>query len=144
RRKALYDEYNKMAVDKPGDRQLFFNRAILMDKLGLISPALNEYKNLLDGHNPTPEQLNNRGVARLKGMLVNEAEADFMAALQTNPDMAEVYYNLATISALKGLTRKTVEMLDKAIELDATYKALIFNNPVFRIMSEDPRFDKYR
>ncbi|MEL6650180.1 MAG: hypothetical protein AAFQ87_05160 [Bacteroidota bacterium] len=144
RRKALYDEYNKMAVDKPGDRQLFFNRAILMDKLGLISPALNEYKNLLDGHNPTPEQLNNRGVARLKGMLVNEAEADFMSALETNPDMAEVYYNLATISALKGLTRKTVEMLDKAIELDSTYKALIFNNPVFRIMSEDPRFDKYR
>lgn len=144
RRKALYEEYNKLAKDNPSDRQIFFNRAIMMDKLGLISPALNEYSSLLDGHNPTSEQLNNRGVARLKGMLVNEAEADFNAALEMSPEMAEVYYNLATISAFKGLTRKTVELLDKAIELDPTYKAILFNNPVFRIMSEDPRFDKYR
>lgn len=143
-KKRLYQEYDKLAQKNPSDRDLFFNRAILMDKVGLISKALDEYEDLLEGQKPTAEQLNNRGVAKLKGHLITEAEADFKAAAALNDQSPEVFYNLAAVSAYRGLTRTTIEYLDKAIELDETYKDLIFNNGVFEYMAEDPRFDKYR
>lgn len=143
-KKTLYQEYDQLAQKNPSDREIFFNRAILMDKVGLISQALNEYDDLLEGQKPTVAQLNNRGVARLKGHMINEAEADFKAAVAMDSQTPELYYNLAAVSAYKGLTRLTVEYLDKAIQLDESFKDLIFDNAVFNFMSEDPRFDKYR
>ena len=143
-KKSLFQEYDKLAQQNPSDRQIFFNRAILMDKIGLVDKALEEYKDLLEGQNPTAEQYNNRGVARLKAQMINEAESDFMAAVEQNDQAPEIFYNLAAVSAYKGLTRKTVEYLDMAITLDPSYKELIFSNDVFKFMAEDPRFDKFR
>lgn len=143
-KKQLYASFTELANNNPGDREINFNRAVIMDKIGYISGALKEYDNLLEGNTATAANLNNRGVAKLKTNMYSEAEADFKAAVALDPSMAEPYYNLAAVSAFKGLTRKTLEYLDKAVELDEDYKALIFNNPVFSVMSEDPRFEKYR
>ncbi|MEM7298344.1 MAG: hypothetical protein AAF391_08780, partial [Bacteroidota bacterium] len=137
-------ELTALSKSNPGDRAIFFNRAILMDKIGLISGALKEYGDLLDGATPTAAQLNNRGVARLKTNMVSQAAGDFMAASSTDNSSAEAYFNMAVVNAYKGLTKKTIEFLDKAVELDDSYKAFIFNNPAFSVMSEDPRFDKFR
>jgi len=143
-KKELYNEFNRLAENNPGDRKLFFNRAILMEKMGLLHAALAEYDALLDGKTPTAAQLNNRGVSKLKANMFTEAAADFTEALNADPNLAAAHYNMAAVHAYKGLTRKTLESLDKAIEGNADFKGYIFNNPVFSIMSEDPRFDKYR
>lgn len=144
KKKELLEEFNQLTKNNPGDSRLFFNRAIIMEKMGLLNAALSEYDALLDGKTPTDAQLNNRGVSKLKANMFTEAAADFTEALSLNPEMAEAYYNLAAINAYKGLTRKTLEFLDKAIERNPDYQNYIFNNPVFSVMSEDPRFDKYR
>lgn len=143
-KKELFNEFTELTKSNPLDKKLFFNRTIIMEKMGLLNAALAEYEALLDGATPTAAQLNNRGVSKLKANMFTDAGADFTAALSANPELAEGYYNMAAIYAYKGLTRKTLEFLDKAIARNADYKSYIFNNPVFSIMSEDPRFDKYR
>ncbi|MEZ4825070.1 MAG: hypothetical protein R3C61_02075 [Bacteroidia bacterium] len=143
-KKELYQSFSDLAQKNPGDRTINFNRAILMDKIGYISGALKEYKDLLEGNTATAANYNNRGVARLKTNMVTEAEADFKAAMQMDPTMAEPVFNLAVVSAYRGLTKSTMEYLDKAVKMNPKYKELIFNNPAFSVMSEDPRFEKYR
>ncbi len=143
-RKALYESVTAQIKQNPGDRPLFFNRAILMDKIGLLSAALVEYDALLEGNTPTAENMNNRGVARLRANMIMEAQSDFEAAIALKQDQAAPYFNLAIIAAYKGWTRKSVEYLDQAIAIDPDLKAGIFNNPAFASVSEDPRFEKYR
>ncbi|RMG67463.1 MAG: hypothetical protein D6722_13115 [Bacteroidetes bacterium] len=143
-KKALYEELNQATAQDQTNRPLFFNRAIVMERLGLTSKALTEYQNLLEGYEATAAQLNNRGVARMKAYRITEAMADFNAALASDAELAEAYFNLAVASAYQGLTRQTLEYLDKAVARNTDYKGMIFNNPAFSVMSEDPRFDKYR
>ena len=143
-RKKLYTDMTKLSKDNPGDRAVFFNRAVLMDKIGYTDGALQEYKDLLNGYEPTAAQLNNRGVARMKANRITEAMSDFEAATTKDANLAEAWFNMAAASAYQGYTRKTMEYLDKAVKLNEKYKELIFNNPVFSVISEDPRFDKYR
>ena len=142
--KQLLVAYNDLADKNPGDRTLFFNRAILMDKIGYLSGALTEYENLLQGNTVTAANYTNRGVARLKTNMVSEAQADFLAAVAADQKQAEAYFNLAVVSAYQGLTQKTMEYLDKAVQLNPDYKDFIFDNPAFSVMSEDPKFEKYR
>ncbi|MDX2247498.1 MAG: hypothetical protein SF052_12010 [Bacteroidia bacterium] len=143
-KKELYKSYNEMVQKNPGAKPIYFNRAVLMDKIGFISGALTEYKDLFEGNTATAANLNNRGVAKMKTNMFTEAEADFKAAMQMDPKMSEPVFNLAIVSAYRGLTKMTIEYLDKAVKMDSKYKALIFNNPAFSVMSEDPRFEKYR
>lgn len=140
----LYNQLTQLTRERPNDRQVFFQRAIIMDKIGLIDAALEEYDKLLDGQTPSAEQYTNRGVARLKGNRVSEAKADFQAAIQADPGLAEAHFNLAVLAAYQGLSRETEQALDAAIAIDPSYKGQIFGNPVFEVMSGTPRFDKYR
>ena len=77
-------------------------------------------------------------------MRTTEAEADFLAALDKDNDLAASYYNLALIYAYKGLTTKTVEHLHKAIKYDASLKKNIWSNPAFSVMKDSPKFDQFR
>lgn len=140
----MMQQYNDYAVRYPDNSGLMFNRAVMMDKIGYISGALAEYEELLEGAEATAAQINNRGVAKLKTMRTTEAEADFLAALDKDSNLGEAYFNLALIYAYRGMTNKTVEHLDKAIAADKGFKSMIFSNPAFRIMKENPKFDKFR
>ena len=77
-----------------------------MDKIGLLSAALAEYDALLEGNTPTAENMNNRGVARLRANMMTEAQRDFEAAIALRQDQAAPYFNLAIIAAYKGWTPK--------------------------------------
>jgi len=143
-RRKMLDEYNKYIQENPNDKPLFFQRAIIMDKIGYISGALNEYAKLMDENDTEAFHYNNRGVAKVRTFRFTEAESDFLKALKHDNQMAASYFNLATIEAFRGHTAKTMEYLDQAIAIDKKYKPLIFSNPVFAVMAQDPRFDKYR
>lgn len=140
----MMDMYNDYVLRYPDNKSLYFNRAVMMDKIGFISGALAEYDELLDGGvSPTAANLNNRGVAKLKTMRTTEAEADFMAALDKDNRLGVAYFNLALIYAYRGLTSKTVEHLQKAIDRDPTIKARIGSNPAFAVMKNSPDFAKF-
>lgn len=143
-KQALYNDLTNLTRERPNDRVVFFQRAIVMDKLGLLEAALGEYDKLLEGQTATADQLNNRGVARLKSNMISMAQADFEAAIAADPQLAEAAYNLAIVSAYRGLTREAEKYLDQAILLDDGYKEMIFSNPAFGVVSETARFDKYR
>lgn len=143
-RMGMLDQYNDYVQKYPDNAGLAFNRAVMMDKVGYISGALTEYSELLEGREPSAANLNNRGVAKLKTMRLTEAEADFMAALEKNPRLAEASFNLAAIYAYKGLTNKVIENLDKAVMNDPTLKEAIWENAAFSVVRENPKFDKYR
>ena len=139
-RMEMMDQY---AVRYPDNKSLYFNRAVMMDKIGYISGALAEYNDLLEGGSATAANLNNRGVAKLKTMRTTEAEADFMAALDKDNTLAVAYYNLSLIYAYRGLSAKTVEHLQKAIDRDPTLKSRVSSNPAFAVMKANPEFAKF-
>jgi tetratricopeptide (TPR) repeat protein len=112
--------------------------------MGRIEDALEEYRLLFDGVNPAPPHINNRGVARLKSNRIREAESDFLLAINRNSKLAEPHFNLAAIYAYRGFTSRSLTYLDRAIDRDPRFKDMIFNNPVFSVVSEDPKYDKYR
>jgi outer membrane protein OmpA-like peptidoglycan-associated protein/Flp pilus assembly protein TadD len=143
-RKALYDAYTRMIAAAPSNRNLQVNQAILMEKMGLLANARSSYDQMLASSTPTAAQLNNRGVARLKANRLLAAEMDFKAAVEQDNSLAEPYFNLAAVFAYRGLPRDVIEYLDLAIARDAKYRDQILNNPVFSVVSEDRRFDKYR
>jgi outer membrane protein OmpA-like peptidoglycan-associated protein len=142
-RMEMMDQYNDFAVRYPDNKSLYFNRAVMMDKVGYISGALAEYNDLLEGGAATAANLNNRGVAKLKTMRTTEAEADFMAALDKDNSLAVAYYNLSLIYAYRGLSGKTVEHLQKAIDRDPTLKSRVSSNPAFAVMKGNPEFAKF-
>jgi tetratricopeptide (TPR) repeat protein len=143
-RMSMLDQYNDYVKKYPDNVGLAFNRAVMMDKVGFISGALTEYSELLEGREPTAANLNNRGVAKLKTMRLSEAEADFMAALEKNPNLGEASFNLAAIYAYKGLTNKVIENLDRAVMNNPALKEQIWDNAAFAVVRENPKFDKYR
>ena len=143
-RMNMLDMYNDYIVKYPDNKALFFNRAVLMDKIGYLTGAMTEYDELLEGATPTGANYNNRGVVSLKAYRFSEAEADFKKAIEADPDMAEPYFNLAVIYAVHGLTEKCTTNLDMAIERDKAIKDLIMTNNAFTIMKDTPKFDKYR
>lgn len=143
-RLEMMDQYNDLVVRYPDNKSLYFNRAVMMDKIGYISGALAEYDELLEGVDASAAQLNNRGVAKLKTMRTTEAEADFQAALDKNASLAEAHFNLALIYAYRGLTNKCVESLATAVKNDASIKSRIFSNPGFAVMKDNPKFDQFR
>ena len=140
-RKALLKHFEDACKANPSDRALFFNRAIMMDKLGLLEGALEEYEKLFEGYEPTADQLNNRGVARLKANMISGAEADFQAAAAKAPEMAAPHFNLGCIYAWKGLSTRCIDELKAAIRLDSSAKDRIKNNPIFAVMAKDARFE---
>lgn len=144
KRKSLFQDYTTLTQQNPGDRTLFFNRAVILEKTGALSSVLKEYDALLEGETPTAAQLNNRGVARLKASMVTMALADFQAATQKDPNLAEAHYNLAVAAAWKGLSRQSVDALKKAVELNPKYKAMALNNPAFAVLAQTPLFDSFR
>jgi hypothetical protein len=142
-RMEMMDQYNDYAVRYPDNKSLYFNRAVMMDKIGYISGALAEYNDLLEGATASAANLNNRGVAKLKTMRTTEAEADFLAALDKDNNLAEAYFNLSLIYAYRGLSGKTVEHLQKAIDRDASLKSRVSTNPAFAVMKANPEFTKF-
>lgn len=143
-RMKMLDAYNDYAIKYPNNKGLYFNRAVMMEKVGFISGALAEYSNLITESSKTATGLNNRGVAELKTNRFAEAEADFKEAISLDPSQAEPYFNLALIYAYKGLPDKCVENLDKAIEINPKYKDDVMTNPVFSVMRDNPKFSKYK
>lgn len=142
---AMLDDYNKMTTKFPNNSNLVFNKVVMMEKVGFISGALAEYKGLMDNGTKSAALYNNRGVARMKTNRLVEAQADFNEAISMDPNLAEAYFNLAVLSAYKGLPDKTIDHLKKAIELDPTLKEGIFSNPVFDVVKTNQKFkDSFR
>ena len=143
-RMTMLTSYNDYVDRFPDNKSLFLNRAVMMDKAGYLSGALHEYDLLLEGADPTATNLNNRGVARMKAYHLTDAEADFNAAIEKDPSLAEAYYNIAIINAFRGLSGKTTENLDKALQFKPELKSDVWANSAFRIMRDTPAFDKFR
>lgn len=140
---SLMKEMKGMASSKPDDASLQNNYIIMMDKVGYLGGALEAYKKMNeDGESLA--LLVNRGVTKAKANMISAAMADFEEALKIDPDNGPALFNMAAMYSYKGNTFKTIDFLDKAVAVNPDFKQLIFNNPVFSVLSEDPRFDKYR
>ncbi len=143
-RMTMLESYNDYVNRFPDNRSLFLNRAVMMDKVGYLSGALKEYADLLEGADPTATNYNNRGVTKMKTYRLTEAEADFNAAIEKDPSIAEAYYNLGIIYSVRGLTGKAVQNLEKAVQFNPEMKKLIWTHSAFRIQRDTPAFDKFR
>ncbi|MCS7073417.1 MAG: hypothetical protein NZ108_03015, partial [Bacteroidia bacterium] len=77
-RLKMLDMYNDYALKYPDNKGLYFNRTVMMDKVGHISGALTEYESILSSSSKNAAGINNRGVANMKTNRLVEAEADFI------------------------------------------------------------------
>lgn len=143
-RLRLLADYDKRIRDNPSRRDLFFSRAILMEKCGLTTLAINEYQKLFEGSQVSAIQLNNRGVALMKGFHLRDARIDFEQAISRDSRLAEPHFNLAVLFAYLGYERKCIAALEEAIGRDPRFKKMIFNNPAFSIMADVAGFQQFR
>ncbi len=139
----LYENLKLMISNNSKQASLSNNLSIMMDKVGYLSGALDNYEKM-DSENAGARYLNNRAVSKMKANMITEAEVDLLAALKLEPSNGPVLFNLACLNAYEGNTIATIDYLDKAIAVNPDYRDMIFNNPVFSVLSETPRFDKYR
>jgi outer membrane protein OmpA-like peptidoglycan-associated protein len=142
-KRELFNDLQAKVEAAPQNTALQTNLALMMDKIGYLKGALKQYNDLSEMSGKA-SYLVNRGVTKVKANMITEAEADFLEAIKIEPNNGPALFNLAATSAYKGLTFKTIDYLDKAIAVNPDYRDMIFNNPVFSVLSEDPRFDKYR
>ncbi|OHB74817.1 MAG: hypothetical protein A2W31_10210 [Planctomycetes bacterium RBG_16_64_10] len=61
-------------------------------------------------------------------------------ALEIDADAAIVYYNLACYWSLAGDKRRTLKYLAQAIDMDATYRDYVHDEPDFDSVRDDPDF----
>ena len=140
-RMDMLSDYNSFVLKYPNNDNLQFNRVIMMDKVGFISGALAEYEGLM-GADKSAALLNNRGVALMKTNRLLQAQSDFEEAVEMDPKLAEGHFNLAVLHAYKGLPETSIKHLEKAIELDASYKEGLFSNPAFNIVKSNSKFQQ--
>lgn len=74
----------------------------LYDNQGAWTQAAEAYQNAIEASHSSPMVLNNRGYSYLLQRRLAEAVADFVAALQRQPDLAEARTNLRIALAMKG------------------------------------------
>ncbi|MCI4668245.1 MAG: hypothetical protein MRZ79_08915 [Bacteroidia bacterium] len=139
----LYDKLKLMVSNNPSNASLNTNLAIMMDKIGYLGGALDAYGKM-NREGESTDLLVNRGVTKAKANMITSAMNDFEEVLKVDPNNGAALFNMAAMHAYKGNTFKTIDFLDKAIAVNPDYKKMIFNNPVFSVLSEDPRFEKYR
>lgn len=139
----LYDQLAAKSKADPDNHTLSTNKTLMMDKIGYLDGALKSYDSFV-GAEPSVDELLNRGVTKAKSNMITAAEADFKAVLAKEPNNGNALFNLAALSAYRGLTFKTIDYLDKAIAVNPGFRSMVMNNPVFSVLSEDSRFDKYR
>jgi Flp pilus assembly protein TadD len=90
--------------------------------------AENAYNHALGGSHDAPAVLNNRGYSRLLQNRLDDAIADFVAALQKKPDLGPARTNLRFAIAMKGEYARAVE------GATPENKAALLNNAGFAAM----------
>lgn len=143
-RMNLLNQFNDLIARYPQNKELYYQKVVLMDKVGFISGALAEYGQMVSEDSKEAALFNNRGVAYMKTNRLQEAEKDFLKATQLDPKLAEPYFNLAALYAYKGLVRKSAEAMKNAVKLNPKFKTEIWTNPVFEIVRNMPAFSEFK
>ncbi len=139
----LWADYEKQYQADSSDLDLLAGLALMRTRLGWLNGAEEAYS--ISGVDQTNAGwYNNKGVVAFRSFRLEEAQRAFEFANQLEPDLAEPYFNLAALYAYRGKPLLALSYLDLAVELDPNLKTNIFNNPLFSVVSEDLRFDKYR
>lgn len=141
---AMMQALTKYCAANPADKAAALRRALVMTKIGLLDAAVREYLRLMENYDGSAEDYLHQGIALLKSNRFVEAELSFLKATEKNNKLAEAYLGLASLYAYQGLTEKTEEMLDAALEIQPAYKQLIQTSPAFSIMRDYPSFAKYK
>ena len=102
---------------------------VIYDRRHDWSKADAAYDHAMTASNASPLVLNNRGFSRLSQNRLDEAAADFVAALQKKPDFSSARNNLRLTIAMKGDYARATE------GASATDRPSILNNAGFAAMA---------
>ncbi len=141
-RNAMLNAYNDYISQYPNNKLLYFNKIILMEKIGFLSGAIKEYTQALESNGDNAALYNNRGVAYLKTNRFYDAESDFRKAISLDAKIAEPHFNLAIIYAYRGWPKKAAMELKEAKKKNPAFESLIWSNPAFQIVKDMPAFSK--
>jgi tetratricopeptide (TPR) repeat protein len=88
----------------------------------------------------TPEERYDYAISQLNTGYYEEAREQFDAILAEHSDADYVYYGLALLDALTGLTQDCLMNLARAIELNPRNRLQARSDTDFQSMVDDPRF----
>ena len=113
----------------PGAWHAWNALGVLYDQRHDWPKADTAYEHAMSTSQSSPLVLNNRGFSRLSQNRLDDAAADFVAALQKKPDFASARNNLRLAIAMKGDYARAIE------GASATDRASILNNAGFAAMT---------
>ncbi|GAB6060386.1 nuclear transport factor 2 family protein [Desulfonatronum parangueonense] len=137
----------------PGEPQGLFLKALILERSGRFTEAMDVYRSLIDIHPDLPEPYNNLAALLAAAGRFDEAKQTLQQALQTHPSYATAHQNLSRIySAMAGSAYrralgnddgKMLVLLDPLEELGlpvdtALMQAAVDSEPQERTVSEAP------
>ncbi len=136
------------AIELEGPDHLFAShdymlRAMSYEKLGKFDLAIQDWTNLLKRKPDDPFYLSERADLYSKIGKYDQAIKDYGKSIALNPrEAAAAYYGRALAYALKGDSRKSIQDLRNAIQLNPGYKANVRNEAGFNSLQQQPDFIK--
>jgi len=136
------------AIELEGPDHLFAShdymlRAMSYEKLGKFDLAIQDWNTLLKRKPDDPFYLWERAELYRKIGQYDQAIEDYGKSIALNPqEAAAAYYGRALAYAFKGDSRKSIQDLRNAIQLDPGYKAKVLSEAGFNSLRHHPDFIK--
>ncbi|MFZ1078014.1 MAG: tetratricopeptide repeat protein [Nitrosotalea sp.] len=132
--------YNKALKMHSENAHLWCNRGISLYKEGRYREALESFDMTLRVESLYSSAATFKAHALSRLGRINEAFEFYNRALLSDPDSAELLYNMARICSLKGMRQEALVTLEKAIRIDQRWKAMAIQDEDFASLKQNQKF----
>ncbi len=119
--RAALDLYRQSLQDDPGNAKTYYNLSIALRTIGDAAGEREALKRSIELNGNLAPAHDRMGILYQQGGQIDEALAEFQAAMAAEPQAAEPPYNLALVYALRGQNALAENCFRRAIENDPDY-----------------------
>jgi tetratricopeptide (TPR) repeat protein len=132
--------YNKALKMHPENTHILCNRGISLYKEGRYREALESFDMTLRVESLYSSAATFKAHALSRLGRKDEAFEFYNRALLSEPDSAELLYNMARICSLKGMNHEALATLEKAIGIDQKLKTMVIQDEAFASLKMNQKF----
>ena len=122
--------FNSYIAFVPDDKNGYFERAILRNKLSNFTGAISDYSNIIKLDSLNADAYFNRGNCKLRLGKTANALLDYNKSIKIDSTSADVYISRGIASRLLKKYNNSISDLSKAISIDKNYGLAYYNRAI--------------